>query len=121
MHINLRRGIDRLFAVLVVVWVIFCLIVYPVWQRQLALTKYNAEVRNCYMNDLGKGQGVFDACLKYAEVMSDLDLWTLKAYYARESWLLAIVVVVTPILAYGLLRGLVAVGEWVWRGFLPTT
>ena len=39
-----------------------------------------------------------------------MEMWSLKAYYARESWFLGLVVVAIPLLAY-------AVGLWVWRGF----
>jgi len=54
--------------------------------------------------------------MEYARLKAVTDDWTLKAFYTRESWLLALVVVGVPVLAYGCCRALV----WVYRGFVPS-
>ena len=85
-------------------------------QRQHARTVTERELRDCYEHKLGKGRA-FSECLKYAELKSDVDMWSLKAYYSRESWFLVLIVVAVPPPGYGLCRGLLAVSWWVWRGF----
>lgn len=114
MQLNLSRGFNRLFLLLTAVWVVYCLFVYPMRQRQHAQKILEAELRYCYEHELGKGQE-FEQCLKYAELNSGTEMWT--AYYARESWFLALIVVIVPMLSYALARALTSVGFWVWRGF----
>ena len=56
-------------------------------------------------------------CVDYADAISGANKWSLRAYYARESWFLVVIVGAVPLLAYGLCRGLLATGLWVGRGF----
>jgi hypothetical protein len=116
MKANLKRGFNRLFVVLTAAWVLYCLFVYPMQKRQRAQKAYEAVLRDCYEHELGKGQE-FRECLTYAELKSGVDIWTLKAYYTRESWFLALIATVVPLLVYGFCRGLAALSLWVGRGF----
>jgi hypothetical protein len=113
MRVNLLRGFNRSFVVLTALWVVYCLFVYPMQQGHHAQSVYESEFRDCFGRD---GQP-FKECTQYAELKSGVDMWTLRAYYSRESWFLALIVVTVPLLAYGLCRGLLAVAGWVWRGF----
>jgi hypothetical protein len=115
MQLNLKRGFHRIFALLCVVWVVYCLVLYPLQQRQRAERAYGVGMQDCFEHHLNPNE--FHDCIQYAEINSGLDLWTLRAYYTRESWFLASVVVAVPILAYGLCRVGVATGRWVLRGF----
>jgi hypothetical protein len=108
---NPRRGFKRLFVVLTFVWAVYCLLVYPI-QRQHQVDKvFKGEFQNCFEHQLGKGQEFRD-CINNAELKATtgMEMWSLKAYYARESWFLGLIVVGVPLLAY-------AVGLWVWHGF----
>jgi uncharacterized membrane protein len=87
-----------------------------VQKRQEALKVYDARLRDC-SQELGKGQERLKGCLDDAWLISGADDWLLKTYYARESWLLLIVIVAVPLLAYGICRGALAVVLWVWHGF----
>jgi|ERR1035437_105622 hypothetical protein len=113
MKINAKRGFNRLFVVLTALWVVYCLFAYPIQQRQHAHEVYAREFHDC----LQRNDALFKECFQYAELKSGENEWSLRAYYSRESWFLALVVVAVPLLAYGLCRGLFAIGRWVWRGF----
>jgi hypothetical protein len=115
---NIKRGFNRLFIVLTVFWAIYCLFVYPIQQRREAQTAYNNELRVCWEHELGKGQE-FKDCLETARLSSQVDQWSLRAFYTRESWFLVLVVIVVPLIAYGFCRGLATVGLWVWHRFKP--
>lgn len=117
MEINVERGFNRLFLVLTGLWVVWCLLVYPLWRQQRAETAFHAEMADCYQHELGKGPDFRD-CLQYAEVISGVDSWSLKSYFERESWFLALFVVMVPLVAYGLCRGIGALSMWVRRGFV---
>jgi hypothetical protein len=112
MQVNVKRGFNRLFVVLTALWVVYCLFVYPIQRRQQADRVAKEEMRDCSEHN----QDLY-ACLQYAEVKSGADMWSLKAYYSRESWFLVLVIVAVPALAYGLCRAVLAIGRWVWRGF----
>ena len=96
MRANLKRGFNRLFVVLTALWVVYCLFVYPTQQRAQAERVFKSEFHDCY--DL-KGQR-FSECFNYAKLASGEDLWSLRAYYSRESWFLALIVIAVPPLAY---------------------
>lgn len=93
-----------------------CLLVYPIQRQHQADSIFKNELHDCYEHELGKGSEFRD-CLAYAQLKSGADMWSLKAFYIRESWFLAFVVVAIPLLAYGFCRGITAMSLWVWRGF----
>ena len=118
MQPNFKRGFNRLFIALTVLWAVYCLVVYPMQKWSEAYKEYGAHIEaNCWA---ARGNELED-CRKYEEISSGVGMWTLKAYYTRESWLLALVVVAVPLLSYGLLRGLMLLGTWFWRGFTSET
>jgi hypothetical protein len=105
---NVKRGFNRLFAVLTAVWITYCLIVYPL-QRQAQASKIEkTEFLSCWHESTD-----MKGCMDYARLKAGTDRWSLRAFYTRESWFLALVVVGVPLLAYGCCRVL----AWVWRGF----
>lgn len=113
MHMNLKHGFNRLFVVLAALWTVYCLFVYPLQQGRVAKKILESEFRSCWD---GGGQ-TYKECTQYAQLKSGSETWTLRAYYSRESWFLALVIVAGPALAYGFCRALFTVGWWVWRGF----
>ena len=114
MQPNFERAFNRVFVVLAVLWALYCLVVYPMQKWSEADKEYHAHIEeNCWA---ARGNEVFD-CWKYEEIRSGVWMWTLKAYYTRESWLLGLVVVAVPLLSYGWLRGLLSLGAWFRRRF----
>jgi hypothetical protein len=103
-----KRGFNRLLVVLTPLWVVYCLFVYPMQRRAEAEKVEKAEFANCWRQIPD-----FKGCADWARVKAGTDLWTLRAFYARESWLLALVVAIVPLFAYGLFR----VTVWVVHGF----
>jgi|SRR5579864_7083822 len=111
MQFNLSRGLNRVLVVLTPIWIVYCLIVYPIQRQAQAEKIEKAEFLSCW-----KETPDFKGCTDYARLKAGTDLWTLRAFYTRESWFLALVVVVVPLLAYGLSRVFV----WALRGFVST-
>jgi hypothetical protein len=107
-----KRGLRRLFALVTPLWIAYCLFVYPMQRRAQAEKIEKTEFMGCWQESNSPD---FKGCAEWARLEAGTDLWTLKAFYARESWLLALVVMIVPLLAYGLCRATV----WVWRGFMP--
>jgi len=111
---NAKRGFNRLFAVLTPIWIIFCLFVYPIHRHAQAEKIEKTEFMSCWQESHPPD---FKGCADYARLKAGTDMWSLRAFYTRESWLLALVVVAVPLLAYGCCRVLV----WVWRGFMSAS
>jgi hypothetical protein len=122
MGANIRRGFNRLFVVLTFVWAVYCLLVYPIQQERQVDKVFKGEFQNCFDHLLGKGQE-FRECINNAELKATagMAMWSLNAYWTRESWFLVLVVVAVPLLVYGICRGAAAIGTWVWRRFRPNS
>jgi hypothetical protein len=45
--LNFKRGFNRLFAVLTLVWALYCIFGVPLQQGGKAFDRYNDEVKNC--------------------------------------------------------------------------
>jgi hypothetical protein len=118
MRPNLKRGFNRLFVVLIPVWVIYCLLWYPMQQRARAARMERTEFLHCWQESKPAD---FKGCADYARLKAGADMWSLKAFYTRESRFLAVVVVVVPLLAYVLGRLLIAMSLWVGRGFMSSS
>jgi hypothetical protein len=116
---NFKRGFNRLFVVLTVVWALYCLVVYPMQQRRKAQSHYTADSQSCYETELKESKPKFDACLKTAkeEWQTSVDQWSVKNFYIGQWPLLLAAIVGLPLLLYGCLRGIATVSLWVWRGF----
>jgi hypothetical protein len=108
----MKRGFKRLFAVLTPLWIVYCLFVYPMQRRAQAEKIEQHEFQDCY-----QGTPDLKGCSDWAKIKAGTDLWTLRAFYSRESWFLALVVVLVPLLAYGCCRVIV----WVAHGFAPSS
>lgn len=82
--LQLKRGLNRLFAVLTPLWMVYCLLVYPMQRRVQAEKVERTEFTSCWQRTPD-----FKGCADWARVKAGADLWTLRAFYTRESWLLA--------------------------------
>ncbi len=116
-RVNYRRGFNRAFAVVCVM--------YGVWFLWL-LWRWNEETRSQLFSS---AQDSFERCTQSKEECS-------KAYAAelkeisnrfpspfgitwRESWVLPVGLIVPPSLIYGLIIAIVRLIRWVYSGFLP--
>ena len=124
MSYNLKRGFHRVFAILTIVWVILC-ILWPIHEREQFFTNFgsqHAQMRaNCeycaeYQSNCNK---IIADCKKGVDEL-DHRMFTenpLSHWYA-EAWpYILVFAVVVPPLAYGVIRGAVAIVLWVSRGF----
>jgi hypothetical protein len=90
-----------MLVILAVCWVLCCLFVYPLLNRQQSRRLYEHERQLCFV---GQHQETMDHCLWVAEVESGINDWSLTAFYRRESWRLALILAAVPLLAYGCYR-----------------
>jgi hypothetical protein len=118
MALNLRRGFNRLYIVLACMWAVYCLVIYPMQQREKALQEWGEDKQVRYGRQHALPDGTSE-CLKLAEqtFQTNTEPWSIVNFYPGARWLLFLVVVVLPIVAYGVCRGFAAVSVWVWHGF----
>lgn len=116
---NIRRGFNRLFLVLTVVWVIYCTVVYPFNQGEKADARFQTEVRDCYEHKAGQGEASMYACLNSAgeEYRATAHQWVFQNFYSAYWPLILAAVTGVPLLVYGAVRGLAAISAWIWRGY----
>src|SRR5580693_8546764 len=103
--LNLRRRFNRIFALLVVVWAAFCLLVQPVLMAGKAKTHYDNDIKWCNENYGPFGtlpdRGPLAGCLAQSEmefkagtysgfgfVWEDGEFWSFKGYYRHMGWTL---------------------------------
>jgi hypothetical protein len=111
MEANVKRGLRRLFAVLTPLWIVYCLFIYPLQRHAQAEKIEKTEFLSCWRES---NPPDFKGCTEWARLKAGTDMWSLRAFYTRESWFLGLIVVVVPPLAYGFCR----MALWVWRGFM---
>jgi hypothetical protein len=118
---KIKRGFNRLFIVLTVVWAIYCMIVYPLNERGKAAVIYDRQLSACYQYEAGRGQAELNNCLHFAEGMFHdfADQWTFKNFYAHSWPFILAATVGLPLVVYGVGRGLAALSLWVYRGYRP--
>jgi hypothetical protein len=118
MALNLRRGFNRLYIVLACMWAVYCLLVYPVQQREKALKEWAADKQVCYASQHTLPDAMSE-CLKLAErtFQTKSEPWSIVNFYPGARWLLLFAVVVLPLVGYGVCRGCAAVSVWIWHGF----
>ena len=83
MTMNVKRGFNRLFAVLTPLWIVYCLVVYPIQRRARAEKIEKAEFQSCWQES---NPPDFKRYTDYARLKAGRDMWTLRAFYSRESW-----------------------------------
>ena len=116
---NIKRGFNRLFIVLTVLWVVFCTVVFPFNERRKASAQYDKDAVSCYSSELGNGEPALHTCLRYAEenYKNALDLYSVKNLFIGAWRLVLGAIVLPPLLVYGIVRGIAATSIWVWRGY----
>jgi hypothetical protein len=104
-------------------WLVYCTAIFPFQKRGDAYRHYQLNLQTCYRVELGKGENRLNDCVKRAddEWQTNAEPYTAKKFYGEGFPLLLAVVALPPLLLYGCMRGGVAVGMWVWRGFRPSS
>ena len=115
---NKRRGFNRLFLVLTLLWTIFWNVAYPLewqWKGQLEVTRqYDEWVKNCDPRDVTVDcyKVAMDSRRSGLEVYSFTHFWWLPLV----AWRVFLPLTVVPPLV---LYGLALLCAWTWRGFKP--
>jgi len=112
---NIKRAFNRLFLVLTVVWLLYCAIL-PMRERSKFfdnfLSLYAQQRASCETPD----------CEQSIE-KSKNRMWeenTLRKWYADLWPYMLVLGFGVPPIAYGSLRGIAALGFWIWRGYKQT-
>ena len=109
----MRRGFNRLFFILTVCWAVYLLLIYPIQEHRDADKILQSELQKCYHDGLVGND--LDDCETWAQATAGTPMWTLKAYYARESRFLLIILIAVPLLVYGFCRVTAFAAVWVRR------
>ncbi len=126
---NPKRALNRLSAVLTVLWLFYCIIVFPRLQIKKAWDHYGADVTTCNaitepeprLPDVPPAQT--EECLSRArkEYQQSVNLWSGKMPFGARDWRLVLLVIALalgpPLVAYGLLRSVATVGLWILHGY----
>jgi preprotein translocase subunit Sec63 len=117
MTANFKRGFNRLYLVLVVMWVVYCLFVYPQQKQVEAFTEWQSDQKLCYASH----SSVEDEnnCLRTMEdnYQNRRSMYSGREFYLGVGWIWLLLLIVFPLMLYGFCHGAVAVVVWVWRGF----
>ena len=120
--INVRKGVNRIFVVLWVVYGVWILL-YPIHRdlqdRQSAFDATNASLQLCF-EPPGPG---FEWCEQQYQVGMDRDRegykiggsWTQFGWHLL--WVVPVALCVPPLFVYGCFYGLWRTGRWITRGF----
>ena len=118
---NLKRGFNRSFFVLAVVWILYWAIIVPANDNEL-LYKWTYEneatqTDNCWANQSFTGSER-NTCIKAAKADADHDLAQDNLYRHWDTWLIILLYGLGgTALAYGMIRGLTLILLWIWRGY----
>jgi len=115
---NLKRGFDRLFLVLSVMWLVYWAGVYPSnvvdGKSKTEAQIWTQEEHNCAYPPEHQ-----EACLAKVEVdhQHRMEGWSGKSIY-REVWATILIYgAAVPVLMYGGLRAFGGVCLWIWHGY----
>jgi hypothetical protein len=118
MSANIKRGFNRLFVVLTVLWAGYCLFVFPMQMQHFAFQFYINQSQVCY--DVQSANPIQRKdCLDSVEKMyqSDVAPWQWKNYYQVKWMYILAALALIPLAVYGACRAAGLVFVWVVRGF----
>jgi hypothetical protein len=128
--VNWRRGFNRAFVVLAIGWVGYVLLVYPHLAQREALHKYGANLAQCNTEEtqlLKEGEAyqlvatLHDLCEKQAGEAFNLQSkeTSFRTWFKGWRSILGLleILVLPPLVAYGLFRLGWFTLAWVQRGF----
>jgi hypothetical protein len=115
---NIRRGLNRVFFILGVVWALYLILAPPLHIRREASEIYKARVGTTYQikDEARRERERHAAQEEFRELVAEgsfTKYWT-KALRSYEFWG---VLLVPPLVVYGVAYGLIVLVLWVVRGF----
>lgn len=109
---NVVRGFNRLFVVLSILWVVYCLVVFPLQIGHDTYQSYLEARSKCYDHPVLDSRD----CLKMWDdiLLPDVKEWSLPNYYRTKWPYILLAVTVIPAVVYGIFR-LIGLGcKWVY-------
>lgn len=123
MPVNIKRGFNRIFVVLTVLWAAYCLFGIPTQMQRAAFDIYLGMERPCWdaraTSNLQLDQQLSKDCNDFAMKMYQdaLTPWEWKNYY-RTKWPFILAgVVLVPLAVYAVCRTVGSAWVWIVRGF----
>lgn len=118
MSLNLSRGLHRVFLLACAGWVLFVLVIFPMW----AASRARASVDETLAYDVAHPADDAAVTLKREREIKELYSHATVAYiYQHEvlpNWGFVLAsLVLPPLVVYGLARLGIVVGGWLVRGF----
>ena len=79
-RVNAKRGLNRLFVALTVLWAAYCLVGYPFQKRFEAVNKWNADLKMCSEQTQGEMKECYD--LVQQNYLTAVAPWQLPYFYS---------------------------------------
>jgi hypothetical protein len=114
-RVNAKRGLNRLFVALTVLWAAYCLVGYPFQKRFEAVNKWNADLKMCSEQTQGEMKECYD--LVQQNYLTAVAPWQLPYFYSWAWPFLLAAALGVPLVVYLLCFALAAASVWVARGF----
>jgi hypothetical protein len=113
MTVNIKRGFNRIYIVLAVLWAFYCVILFPLQRQAEAIRQFDRDLPVC--SEYGEKD---PGCLGVKENWNtSMERWQFRKFYSWAWGLLLLAVIVLPAAVYGCVRGTAAIAVWVWNGF----
>ena len=118
---NVRKGFNRIAIILWVLYAVGLLIVYPLYEdikmRRLASETSFSWLRSCEAQHLKKCDQDFER-----REVRDRQLYRIGSFWREWAdwnllWFLPVVIMIPPLIAYGIAFAARKVGAWVYSGF----
>jgi hypothetical protein len=117
MAVNIKRGFNRIYIVLAVLWALYCAVLFPLQRQAEATRQLNRDLPVC--SEYGEKD---PACLAVKEDWNaSMERWQFRKFYSWAWGLLLLAVFVPPLVVYGCFRAAAAITVWVWKGFRVTS
>jgi hypothetical protein len=118
LSVNIRRGFNRIYIVLTVLWAGYCLFGFPWQARRDAADFFGKQTLVCY-DAASTHPNERKSCLDEAQKIFQEEIapWQWTNYYRANWTYIFVAIVLVPLVLYGICRGVAAVLEWIVRGF----
>lgn len=112
-----RKGLNRLFVIVAIGWMVYVLWYVPVQQWHERFNMASDNWKECLKTALDDKSAVEQCNVEHQKELGQIPR-TAWADLSLKSWLYLMgFAVIPPLCVYGLVRALSLVVAWVWHGF----
>jgi hypothetical protein len=130
--LDLRRGFNRLAALLAATWAVYWLLIVPIQAGRAIQRHYEGDIKYCW-EMYGSARQPDPNWLRDCKANSEQERqkglytgfgfqmeqgkWSYLKYWRDDGPWLSLMIVIPSLLAYGLAWTIAILCRWIWRGF----